>query len=71
MRLRLILYSLYSFSLGSFWANDYLEFDSFALLKRFVTILLNGRIVHEDIGPAWLLDESVALGIAEPFDLAL
>ena len=65
------LQSLHGFGLRSFRALDYFEFDGLALLERFVAVLFYGRVVDKDIGPTRLLDKSIALGIAEPLDLAL
>ena len=49
---------------------DNLELHCLAFLERTEPIALNGRVVHEDITASVALDESVALGVVEPLDLA-
>src|SRR5882757_5713186 len=49
---------------------DDLEFDLLAFLERAESRALNRREVHEDVITALALDESVALRVVEPLDLA-
>src|SRR5712691_3601095 len=51
-------------------AVDDLELHCLAFLERSETVALNGRVVHEDVTTSVALDEPVALGVVEPFDLA-
>jgi len=56
--------------LGPFLALDDVEFDVIALFQGFVAVQLNCRVVDEDIGTVIASDESVALGVVKPLDLA-
>src|SRR5262245_57954031 len=49
--------------------ND-LEFDRLALFEGSKSRALNRGVVHEDIAAAFALDETVALRVIEPLDLA-
>jgi hypothetical protein len=49
--------------------ND-VEFNVIALFQSFVAIQLDCRVVNENIWPVVTSDESVALGVIEPLDLA-
>jgi hypothetical protein len=49
--------------------ND-VEFNVIALFQRFVAIQLDCRVVNENIWPVVASDESVALGVIEPFYFA-
>ena len=56
--------------LRSFLPLNDVEFDVIALFQSLVTIQLNRRVVNENIWPVIASDESVALGVVEPLDLA-
>ena len=56
--------------LRTFLPLDDVELDIIALFQRFVTIQLDCRVVNENIRPVITSDESVALGVVEPFDFA-
>jgi hypothetical protein len=56
--------------LGSLLTLDDVELHVIALFQSFVTIQLDRRVVNENIWPVITTDESVALGVVEPFDLA-
>src|SRR3954466_387662 len=52
-------------------AIDHGELHNLSLLQRLVAIRLDGRVMNENVWAARLLDKPIALGVAEPFDLAL
>ena len=56
--------------LGAFLPLDDVEFDVIALFQSFVAIQLDCRVVNENIWSIITSDESVALGVVEPFHLA-
>ena len=56
--------------LGTFLALDDVKLHVIALFQSFVAVQLNCRVVDEDIGAVIATDESVALGVVEPLDLA-
>src|SRR5882762_9683079 len=56
--------------LRTFRTVDDLELYSLAFLERTEPVALNGRVVHENVTASVTLDEPVALGVVEPFDLA-
>ncbi len=56
--------------LGTFLSLNDVEFHVIALFQSFVTIQLDCRVVNENIRPVIASDESVALGVVEPLDLA-
>src|SRR4029078_9155899 len=49
---------------------DDFELNRLALFKRAETGALNRRVMNEHIAAAFALDETVALGVVEPLDLA-
>jgi hypothetical protein len=56
--------------LRSFLPLNDVELDVIALFQSLVTIQLDCRVVNENIWPVITSDESVALGVVEPLDLA-
>lgn len=56
--------------LGTFLALDDVELDLIAFFECFVAVQLNRRVVHEYVGAVFTSDESVALGVIEPFHFA-
>lgn len=44
-----------------------LELHHVTFLERLIPLALDGRIMNKHIGPGVLSDETIALGIAEPF----
>src|ERR1700727_2718758 len=49
---------------------DDVELDLIAFFQRFVSIELDRAVVHEDVGPIISSDETIALRVVEPLDLA-
>ena len=49
---------------------DDLELDRLAFLERPEAVPLDRREVHKHVTPAFALDETIALGVVEPLDLA-
>jgi len=60
----------YGVRLRAFLAFDNVELDFIAFFERFVSVQLNRRVVDEYIRSVVTSDESVALGVVEPLDLA-
>ncbi len=56
--------------LRTFRPLDDVELDVIALFQSLVTIQLDCRVVNENIWPVFTSDESVALGVVKPLDLA-
>ena len=56
------------FGLWAFLAVGDGEFDFLAVGKGFETVALDGAEVNEDVGAAFLLDETIPFGFIEPFD---
>jgi len=59
-----------SIRLRTFLTLDNVELHVIALFQSLVTIQLDCRVVNENIWPVITSDESVALGVVEPFHLA-
>jgi len=59
-----------SIRLRAFLPLNDVELNVIALFQRLVTIQLDCRVVNENIRPVITSDESVALGVIEPLDLA-
>ncbi len=57
--------------LGALLTLDDIEFHVIALFQSFIAIQLYCRVMNEDIRSVIASDESVALGVVEPLDLAL
>src|ERR1700761_5203741 len=49
---------------------DDVELDLIAFFQRFVSIELDRAVMHEDVGPIVSSDETIALRVVEPLDLA-
>src|SRR3984885_1960643 len=49
---------------------DDVELDLIAFFQRFVSIELDRAVVHEDVRPIISSDETIALRVVEPLDLA-
>src|SRR5262245_24945657 len=49
--------------------NDF-ELNRLSLFEGTEACALNRRVVHEHVAAAFALDETVALGVVEPLDLA-
>ena len=60
----------YSIRLRTFLPLNDVELNVIALFQSFVAIQLDCRVVNENIRPVITSDESVALGVIEPLDLA-
>ena len=56
--------------LGAFLPLNDVELHVIALFQSLVAIELYCRVVNENIWPVIASDESIALGVIEPFDLA-
>src|ERR1700749_5143649 len=64
------LAALYLVCLWALLPLDDVELDLIAFFQRFVSIELDRAIVHEDVGPIVSSDETIALRVVEPLDLA-
>src|SRR5436853_7211718 len=58
-------------SLRAFRAIDNGELNHLTLFQRLVAVRLDGRVMNKNIRVARLLNKPIALGVAEPLDLAL
>ena len=58
----------HSFCLRAFLSFDDIELNLIALFQRFESIHLDCRVVDEYVRPVFTSDESVALGVLEPFN---
>jgi hypothetical protein len=69
-RCRVFLQANDSIGLWTFLPLNDVEFDVIAFFQGFVAVQLDCRVVDEYIRPVFTSDESVALGVVEPLDLA-
>ena len=57
------------FGLWSLRTLRHLELDFLTFFEGLEAIALNGAVMNEDVGRAWLLNEAIALRVVKPLDL--
>src|SRR5947209_20396913 len=63
------LHLCHFFGLWSFRALCDLELNLLTLFESLEAVALNGAVVNEDVGRAWLFNEAVALRVVKPLEL--